>query len=193
MKGQWSEYFRLIAIGELTIACVAPLAYFLRYDDNTMLQRLRRLEGVRSTSNAVLNPSPQPGAASPVRRVSDRDPVRASLVRAWSYLAAQHYEPSIQNQVVGDLITAYRTPHLSAESNRALLSAIQQVNEIGVAHAISEADRLPPSDAVRGLQTLLRSAPTLQLTKRQKHHLESALVRHGRRPSNTQILDASES
>jgi hypothetical protein len=184
IPGQWSEYLRLLGLGLAIIMCVGVMGHFLKHQQRTSGQESQyprsSPESATTPTHETQDPrtslesAPTPAQVPPRGRDAA---AREALIRGWLYLARQQYDPKTHDQVLSGLLAAYKTRGLSAESNSSLMATTQQVNEIGVAHTIDEANNLPPADAMQHLKTFTRLGPQIRLTRGQKTRLKLAVAR----------------
>jgi hypothetical protein len=134
--------------------------------------------------------SPAPGVASSTLGIDPHTgsgSAQGALIRGWQYIARQEFDPGEHEQVIANLVKAYAVEGLTPEMNSSLIATIQQVNEIAIARALTDARGLSPTDAARRLRALLETAP--RLTSGQRARINAALATYGdvvgtRRPTN---------
>lgn len=131
-------------------------------------QRVQKLETApqfkRISSPEVSEANPRQG------EVAERHlgMVDEALSHGQEYVAKGKYDPDGHAQILSALVKAYAVRNLSPTTNRSLMAAIQQVNEIGVRYYLTAARGLPGSDAVQLLDRFLRSTPGLTLAQAQE-------------------------
>jgi|GEM_PF-1379565 len=158
--------------------------------ENATAHKIEELERVVESLRRQIEqraPSVQPPSSPPLNGVSDPTTVspalessgtNETLARCLAYVAKGEFDSNIHNRLLADVVAAYAVRGLSPEVNMALLSAIQQVNEIGVTHVIQEVNGLRAADGGLRLRTFLATTP--RLTFDQKRRLQAELAKHGR-------------
>ena len=138
-------------------------------------QRVEVLEAA-TPSPQESTPNRQPSPSSTPRLADDEhgSSIEQALARGREYVARSRFDPKNHDRVLSDLVAAFAVKGLSPGANRSLLATIQEVNEIGVANVISQAQTLPALDATKRLQAFLRSTP--RLTPGQRAQVQSALT-----------------
>jgi hypothetical protein len=178
MKGQWSQYVQLFALGVATVFFVHLVGPYVNRHFVNWFGSGANATPQQASPNEAHDPrsSQEPPSEQAAQiPVTGHDATQEALTQAWSYLAKQQYDATTHKQVCQALFVAYKTRGLPPQSNSSLLATIQLVNEIGVAHVIDEAKNLPPADAVKLINAFARKGHLL--TKDQRARLRRASAR----------------